>query len=115
MCGYLSLVLLTAFVLFGQELEDQKRGTVPSPDTDCDSLIPMSLKVKELLTGGAVQYIHEEEEKSKAIKAAVGSLFLSSSVDLVAAQAIELILFFFFLNNLPVSFLRLSPFLSPLP
>lgn len=48
MRSYLSLLLLTAFVLFGQELEDRKRGTVPGPDTDCDSLIPTSLKVKEL-------------------------------------------------------------------
>lgn len=39
---------------------------------------------------------HEEEEKSKAIKAAIGSLFLFSSVDLVAAQPIESIFFFLF-------------------
>lgn len=48
MHSYLSLLLLTAFVLFGQELEDWKRGTMPGPDTDCESLIPVSLKVKEL-------------------------------------------------------------------
>lgn len=92
----MQLLLLIAFVLFGHELEYRKRGAVPDPDTDCDSLISMILKIKEPLTSGAVQcsIFHEEEEKSKAIKAAVGSLFLSSFVDLVAAQLIESILFF---------------------
>lgn len=57
MHSYLNLLLLMVFVLFGQELEDWKRVTVPGPDTDCDSLLSMSLKVKELWTGGAVQCI----------------------------------------------------------
>lgn len=91
MCSYLNLLLLIAFVLFGRELEYRKRGVVPGPDTDWDSLIPVSLKMKEPLNGGVMQccIFHEEEEKSKAIKAAVGSLFLSSFVDLVAAQPTE--------------------------